>query len=230
MKRLLVWYLPTILEKIPILHQAAQKVGFSSNAATVVEIGADLGLGMASNLSFKPLQNLKALDLANPSKPLTLQYDLQRESVPYASFKPNSNFIGGLKLRTELAFKEAGLLDESGKLTAKALECVRDEKNFKVGGEKLVNQEVKDCLLKNGGKLSDWGKYSTEKVMLHTDRNAEIHFYYNQQTKDVVYDIDFKVKGGLGKKANDVSIWATAEGKGKPIKEPIVRSCPDYKD
>ena len=65
-----------------ILHQTIQQAGFSDNAATVVEIVSDFGLGIAGNLSFKLLRNLKALDLAKPSKTLTLQYDLQRESVP----------------------------------------------------------------------------------------------------------------------------------------------------
>ena len=65
--------------------------------------------------------------------------------------------------------------------------------------------------------------------MLHTGRQGEIHFYYNQQTGEAVYDVDFKVKGGLGEKANDVSKWNTADGKGMPMKEPIAKPCPDYK-
>lgn len=135
----------------------------------------------------------------------------------------NSDFRDDLKLRTELSFKEAGILDRSGKLTVKALECTKNPDNLLVSGEKLVNKEVTTRLLKNGGTLSDWGKYTTEKVMLHTGRTGEIHFYYNKTTGEAVYDVDFKVKGGLGEKANDVSIWDTADGKGQPIKEPTLK-------
>ncbi len=110
----------------------------------------------------------------------------------------NSDFRDGLKLRTELSFKEAGLLDQSRNLTAKALECVTD-KNFRLlEGKKLNNPEVIRELTKNGEPMENWGKYRTNPVTLNTGQVADIHFYYNHVTGEVKYGCDFKVKQPVG--------------------------------
>lgn len=53
----------------------------------------------------------------------------------------------------------------------------------------------------------------TRAVTLHTGNKADIHFYYNNKTGEVVNDIDFKIKGGFGPKGNDVSIFVTTPSK-----------------
>lgn len=128
----------------------------------------------------------------------------------------NSDFIDGLKLRTELSFKEAGLLDQSGKLTTKALQCIKDSDNRIKDGDKLNNKQVIDRLTKNGEPIENWAKYKTSSVTLGTGNKAQIHFYYNNRTGEVVQDIDFKVKGGFGLKGDDVSPFSR-----NPEKEPI---------
>ena len=129
--------------------------------------------------------------------------------------------IRDLPLNLEkIPFKEAGLLDESGKLTAKALECVNNKRNLIKKGVELGNPQVIARLTKNGESIENWGKYRTQPVLVTGD-NADIHFYYNNKTGEVVTDIDFKVKGGFGLKGNDVSIFEK-----KPIKEPISQKDP----
>ncbi|MGD0465325.1 MAG: DnaJ domain-containing protein [Gammaproteobacteria bacterium] len=114
----------------------------------------------------------------------------------------NSDFRDGLKLRTELAFKEAGLLDSSGKLTAKALECTKNADNRLKEGYDLKNKEVIAALTKNGQSIADWAKYSTNTATLGTGNKASIHFYYNEKTDEVMYEHDFKVKGGFAAATN----------------------------
>lgn len=114
----------------------------------------------------------------------------------------NPDFRDGLKLRTELAFKESGLLDGSGKLTAKALECTKDPTNRLIEGCDLKNKAVIAALTKNGQSLENWAKYSTNTVTLGTGNVASIHFYYNENTGEVMYEHDFKVKGGFAAATN----------------------------
>ena len=108
----------------------------------------------------------------------------------------SANFNNALMLKTEYAFQQAGILDQSGKLTPKALEYINDRKNLKIEGVNLKNTEVIARLTKDGSSLNDWGKYTTGKTTLSTGNMAEIHFYYNNKTGEVVRYIDFKVKGG----------------------------------
>ena len=113
------------------------------------------------------------------------------------SYKNNSlptSAADSLRLKAELAFREAGFLGQSGKLTPKALEYTNDKRSRLIKGKKLGNPEVIQELTKNGQPLENWGKYTTREVQLHNGQNAEIHFYYNKVTGDVNYSIDYKVK------------------------------------
>ncbi len=128
----------------------------------------------------------------------------------------NSDFRDGLKLNIELRFKETGLLDQGVKLTTNALQCIKDSDNRIKDGDKLNNKQVIDRLTKNGEPIENWAKYKTSSVTLGTGNRAQIHFYYNNRTGEVVQDIDCKVKGGFGLKKDDVSLFSR-----NPEKEPI---------
>lgn len=108
------------------------------------------------------------------------------------------------------------MLDGSGKLTGKALECTKNVDNIIMRGIGLENPKVIERLTKNGEPIENWAKYKTKAVTLGTGNKADIHFYYNNKTGEVIYDYDFKVKGGFGIKGNDVSLFSR-----KPGKEPI---------
>lgn len=179
-----------------ILHQTIQQAGFSDNAATVVEFGSDFGLGIAGNLSFKLLRNLKALDLAKPSKTLTLQYDLQRESVPYARFRPNSNFISwnfSSRLTEQLQDPRLGSL--AGKINLeKILELAHNPKaNFfldKNTGHVNVIQKINDIpnkflritVIRNEQKIISVGVVRETSLLQYTTNSAR---YIEISTKKI---------------------------------------------
>ncbi len=97
------------------------------------------------------------------------------------------------RLRTQLAFEEAGILTRGGAgLTDEAIAAARD---IPVAGGQLTNQAVVEELTRGGGSITDWGKFTTQSVNLPTGQSSQIHFYKNIQTGEVNLNIDFKVKG-----------------------------------
>jgi len=95
-----------------------------------------------------------------------------------------------LRLNTELKLKEAGLLSSQGKLTNKAL----NNSMLLIKGEDLKNPLVIQKLTKNGSSAQEWAKYTTgTPVELTNGQKIQIHFYMNVYTKEIVYDLDFKI-------------------------------------
>lgn len=91
-----------------------------------------------------------------------------------------SDLKTALQLRTELTFKQAGILDDNGKLTTTAIE----------------NSKVISILIKDGSKIEDWNKYTTKSVVMPNGQSMQIHFYMNTKTGKIDYETkDSKVKG-----------------------------------
>ena len=64
-----------------------------------------------------------------------------------------------------------------------------------VRGDRLKNLQLKNELIKQGGKIEDWGKHTTKPQIPHpeTGKNFEVHFYRNKITNDVYYGMDYKM-------------------------------------
>ena len=100
---------------------------------------------------------------------------------------------GASKLRTQLAFEEAGILTRGGaSLTTDAIAASRE---IPISGGRLTNPTVVRELTANGSQIEDWGKFTTQSVRLPSGQSSQIHFYANRVTGDVNLNIDFKVKG-----------------------------------
>jgi len=104
------------------------------------------------------------------------------------------SLASALRLKAELAFKEAGLLDSNGKLTSNSLSV--QNRIFLKKGEELHNSSVIKELTKNGQPMENWGKYSTKHVDLPNGQKVQVHYYYNHVTSEVNYThSDFKITG-----------------------------------
>jgi uncharacterized protein YggL (DUF469 family) len=98
-----------------------------------------------------------------------------------------------LHLRIKLQLEEAGLIDQNGKLTQRAIEKVIEI----TPGNKLVNPFAIKELTKDGSKIEDWAKVATnDKIVLKNGKKAELHFYKHKNGK-VNTTIDFKLKGNV---------------------------------
>jgi len=62
-------------------------------------------------------------------------------------------------------------------------------------GEVLNNPSVVSELTKDGSKITDWQKLSTQSIELPTGQRVQAHFYQNRFTGEINYThSDFKVK------------------------------------
>lgn len=104
-----------------------------------------------------------------------------------------SDLKTALQLRTELTFKQAGILDDNGKLTTTAIE---NSRKISLSSGVIENSKVISILTKDGSKIEDWNKYTTKSVVMPNGQSMQIHFYMNTKTGKIDYETkDFKVKG-----------------------------------
>lgn len=104
-----------------------------------------------------------------------------------------SDLKTALQLRTELAFKQAGILDDNGKLTTTAIE---NSRKISLSSGVIENSKVISILTKDGSKIEDWNKYTTKSVVMPNGQSMQIHFYMNTKTGKIDYETkDSKVKG-----------------------------------
>lgn len=131
--------------------------------------------------SAKGREALSALDLEPPKK-AQLNPAYQKFTAP--------SIADGLKLRVELALQEANILDQNGKLTEYALSNIKPL----MSGARLRNPNVIKELTKDGSKMVDWKKYTTrEAVTLSNGQKVQVHFYKNDITGQINYNVDYKV-------------------------------------
>jgi RHS repeat-associated protein len=93
-------------------------------------------------------------------------------------------------LETQLSRKEADAISSRfGYLKPEVIDSSREI----LRGEDLGNPSVIRALTADGSKIEDWGKYST-KTYRSPSGPFQVHFYYNNVTGRVNYNIDYKVK------------------------------------
>ena len=101
------------------------------------------------------------------------------------------SMVDALRLNVELSLRQANILNEKGELTNFALSNVKILKE----GKGLHNPKVITELTKDGSNISDWAKYTTkEPVILSNGQKVQVHFYRNDITGKINYNIDFKTK------------------------------------
>lgn len=101
--------------------------------------------------------------------------------------------INGLKLSTQLAYEEAGILTPGGAGLTK--ESVAASREIPISGGRLTNPAVVKELTADGSKIEDWGKFTTQSITLPSGQRSQIHYYMNKITGELNLNIDFKVKG-----------------------------------
>jgi hypothetical protein len=102
-----------------------------------------------------------------------------------------NNIVNALKLKTELSLKDAGILDNSGRLTDDA---IKNSKSIKLK-EPISNPTIVKQLTSDGSNINDWGKYRTQSVPGPNGQSIRVHYYKNKVTGEIDYNTnDFKVK------------------------------------
>ena len=159
----------------------------------LMEAGTAMGFGAAAGYAKVGLSNVKSLISGkNKAYPTSGMDGYKRTNVGDADY-PSTNNISRSLLRTELAFKDAGILDNNGFLTQNAIER---SKVLKLKDGYIRNPEIIRVLTKDGSRIEDWEKMTTESIKLPNGQFNQIHFYKNSKTGRIDYETkDFKVKG-----------------------------------
>ena len=158
-----------------------------------MEAGTAIGLGAAAGSAKVGFSNVKSLISGkNKAYPTSGMDGYKRINVGDEDY-PSTNNISRSLLRTELAFKDAGILDNNGFLTQNAIERA---KVLKLKDGYIRNPEIIRVLTKDGSRIEDWEKMTTESIKLPNGQFNQIHFYKNSKTGRIDYETkDFKVKG-----------------------------------
>ncbi len=158
-----------------------------------MEAGTAIGLGAAAGSAKVGLSKLNSLISGkNKAYPTSGMDGYKRTNVGDEDY-PSTNNISRSLLRTELAFKDAGILDNNGFLTQNAIER---SKVLKLKDGYIRNPEIIRVLTKDGSRIEDWEKMTTESIKLPNGQFNQIHFYKNSKTGRIDYEKkDFKVKG-----------------------------------
>jgi ankyrin repeat protein len=135
-----------------------------------------------NNSSILTLYQQKSLPPGRNQKPLVRRKDVSDSDIQSRG--------GYDKLKVELAFREARLVNEKFELTEFAIFNQR----HLIAGEDLGNPFVRRSLIEDGSQIEDWAKYTTFEVRLSNGQNVQIHYYMNKNTKQVKYNIGYKVK------------------------------------
>src|SRR5690606_37224405 len=120
-----------------------------------------------------------SLNMGFPLDRMELQYPVRKiinqaqigDGLPRPRSIPDS-----MRMRGELAFQEAGILDREGRLTEFALKS----KKIISAGDRLNNAAVIEKLTRNGESIENWFKCRIEGVKLSNGQRKEIHFYHNR--------------------------------------------------
>lgn len=123
----------------------------------------------------------------------TTKVEMPKSSKQGTADQHASTPQSALKLRTELAFKQAGILTNDGKLTQKA---IKGSSEVILADGVIRNPSVVKTLTKDGSKISDWKKFTTESIRMPNGQSMQIHYYKNVKTGKIDYKTqDYKVKG-----------------------------------
>ena len=159
----------------------------------LMEASTAMGFGAAAGYAKVGLSNVKSLISGkNKAYPTSGMDGYKRTNVGDEDYRSTNNISRSL-LRTELAFKDAGILDNNGFLTQNAIER---SKVLKLKDGYIRNPEIIRVLTKDGSRIEDWEKMTTESIKLPNGQSNQIHFYKNSKTGKIDYETkDFKVKG-----------------------------------
>ena len=109
-----------------------------------------------------------------------------------ASNAANSS-VNGLKLSTQLAYEDAGILTRGGVGLTK--ESVATSREIPISDGRLTNPAIVKELTADGSRVEDWGGFTTQSITLPSGQRSQIHYYRNKITGELNLNIDFKVKG-----------------------------------
>ncbi|WP_118811556.1 hemagglutinin repeat-containing protein [Haemophilus haemolyticus] len=177
-------------ENAESFSKLSDKTKFGLN---LMEAGTAMGLGAATGYAKVGFSNVKSLISGkNKAYPTSGMDGYKRTNVGDEDY-PSTNNISRSLLRTELAFKDARILDHNGFLTQNAIER---SKVLKLKDGYIRNPEIIRVLTKDGSRIEDWEKMTTESIKLPNGQSNQIHFYKNSKTGKIDYETkDFKVKG-----------------------------------
>ncbi|WP_193778141.1 two-partner secretion domain-containing protein [Pseudovibrio sp. Ad5] len=112
--------------------------------------------------------------------------------IPPFNTPDTQNNADGLRLKTELALKDANVISQNGELTNQA---IQNSQELDIGGNGIKNPKIIAELTKNGSSIANWGKFATQSVSGPNGSRIRVHFYMNRVTGRIDYSTkDFKVK------------------------------------
>ncbi|WP_373357783.1 DUF637 domain-containing protein [Acinetobacter lactucae] len=199
------------LDELNAFRKAGKNFTVNDLKASIKKQGADELLGMADDLYSIFARNTSDFDRVMAAIDLVVGTDLKKSNgavtQKITELKKDLDFIktqkdintnkaanvnSALKLRTELAFKQSGILQIDGRLTQQA---IKNSQEIKLK-DPLRNPSVVQVLTKDGSQLSDWAKFTTESVKMPNGQSMQIHYYKNIKTGKIDYQTkDYKVKG-----------------------------------
>ena len=115
-----------------------------------------------------------------------------REMNIYLSTRAfGQSFNQKLKMSVQYAFEDAGILTKDGRLTEKAISESVEITPWRKLGDKTVKSELSKI-----NPNQQWSKFKTKNISVikGSNQNAEIHFYRNIETNEIVTDFGFKAK------------------------------------
>ncbi|NRB42127.1 MAG: hypothetical protein HRU20_27265 [Pseudomonadales bacterium] len=164
------------------------------------QVGTDGNIYVGGGNQVEPL--IASTDRKNILTPIGPARELPKTkaeaSVPneinaHSSFGTATSQTNNLKLRVDLTLQDKGILNSSGHLTQQAI----DNSSLALKpGQVLKYPPVVEALTKDGSKITDWQKLTTETVEMSTGQRIQAHYYHNTKTQkvDYTYGPDFKVK------------------------------------
>ncbi|MBN2655261.1 MAG: hypothetical protein JXR79_09165 [Nitrospirae bacterium] len=174
-------------------------------APSLVSIASEVAAFVQSPLIYcttNPTNCTKAIEesiytiagVPNPTSTVSNIASTEAKAVKAAASEVNaaSSAADALRLRTQLAFQEAGVLTQEGKLTA---EAIQDATRIRLKDGVIQNPSIVKTLTQDGSKIEDWAKYYTRSVSMPNGQSMQIHFYQNIKTGKIDYSsVDYKVK------------------------------------
>lgn len=119
--------------------------------------------------------------------------DILKVDQKVISKNSSNSVVDALKLKTELTFRQAGILTNEGKLTQKG---INESTRIDLADGVIRNPKIVEVLTKDGSNIADWKKFTTKSVSNPNGQNLQIHFYKNIKTGKIDYETqDYKVKG-----------------------------------
>jgi hypothetical protein len=176
--------------------------GYSAAVTAPRRLTAPLNERKRGSEELDPTRLLAPNSVAFPrsSSPARLALTANSEALPRSEANPRLALTARSTAFPDYgasSVEQAGII-ANGTLTPQAIQAAT---SAGVKGADLKNPVVIQELTQGARQITDWEKLTTHSVELSRGQRIQVHFYRNNRTGEVNYNVDFKVK-------NEVSLQA----------------------